>query len=216
MANQAPPSLDATGTQAAIYPSEDTLWVQGPPINDAGAQGVQGIPAPAPASLSAAQQTETWLHEIVNGETPNEAYWEDVVNNRVFGPQGFGDWNAQPFESGHTQIIVSNPAAEQGWGVGPARRWAHYPKVDSPNPARNEGQHLRNGQLPWVTADSSLYERTQLAWEQQWAPYKHRSPVAPVVPVASSVPYVQTVPTYGGGPVQYPGIDIPLDGVYPS
>src|SRR6516164_8608563 len=107
----------------------------------------------------------------MNGETSNQAYLEDVVNNAVYGPQGFGDWNAQPFQSGHTQITLANPAQEQGWGVGPARRWAHYPKTESPNPARNEGQHLRNGELPWVSNESKLYERSQLAWEQQWAPY---------------------------------------------
>lgn len=215
-------SLDVTGTQAAVYPSEEALWAQGPPINDPGDQGVAYVsddgltPGPAPASAAAANATEEFIHEVMNGETPNEAYWEDVVNNRVIGPQGFGDWNQQPYFTGHTQIVLSDPASEQGWGVGPARRWAHYPKVDSPNPARNEGQHLRNGQLPWVTADSSLYERTQLAWEQQWAPYKMRSPVTPVVPVPASVPFVQTVPTFGGGPLAYPGIDIPTEdaGIY--
>jgi len=215
---QAPPSLDLTGTQAAIYPSEETLWVQGPPINDPGNQGVQTPssdedydgPLPAPTTPAQANATEQWLHDVINGETPNEAYWEDVVNPRVNGPQGFGPWNVQPFYTGHSQNIVSNPASEQGWGVGPARRWAHYPHVDSPNPARNEGQHLRNGELPWVTADSSLYERSQLAAEQQWDPYKQRSPLNPVVPVATSVPYVQTVPTYSGGPVAYPGIDVPI------
>lgn len=214
-----PPALDATGTQAMYYPSEETLWVQGPPINDPGDQGVEwpavpddglGPMPPAPASMASLNATEAYLHRVINGQTPNEAYWEDVVNPAVYGPQGFGDWNVQPYESGHTQIIQANPSSEQGWGVGPARQWAHYPKTDSPNPARNEGQHLRNGDLPWVTADSILYYRTQLAWEQQWDPYKYRSPVSPVVPVAQSVPFVQTVPTFGGGPSPVPGIDVPI------
>jgi hypothetical protein len=212
-------TLDQTGTQAAVYPSEDQLWAQGPPVNSPGGQGVQYIgaadqiiPPPAPASAAAANATEDYLHEVINGETSNAVYPEDVVNNRVFGPQGFGDWNAQPYYSGHSQNIVSNPASEQGWGVGPARRWAHYPKVDSPNPARNEGQHLRNGALPWVTADSSLYERSQLAWEQQWDPYKQRRSPAAVVPVAQSVPFVQTVPTFAGGPAPTPGLDVPIGG----
>ena len=226
MARQAPAALDLTGTQAAVYPSEEQLWIQGPPVNAPGGQGVdpmnttgdpsvQAPPLPAPTSPAAVQATEAWLHQVINGETSNEAYVEDVVNNAVYGPQGFGDWNVQAYESGHSQIVQSNPAAEQGWGVGPARRWAHYPKVESPNPSRNFGEHFRNGQLPWVSNESKLYVRTQLAREEHWSPFKQRSPVAPVVPVAPSVPYVQTVPTFSGGPVEYPGIDVPL-GVWPD
>ena len=212
-------TLDQTGTQAAVYPSEDQLWVSGPPINAAGGQGVQYIgaseqivPPPAPTSSAALTATENYLHEVINGETSNEVWPENVVNNRVIGPQGFGPWNAQPYYSGHSQNIPSNPASEQGWGVGPARRWAHYPKVDSPNPARNEGQHLRNGALPWVAVDTALYYRTQLAWEQQWDPYKFRRTPAAVVPVAQSVPFVQTVPTFAGGPSPTPGLDVPIGG----
>jgi hypothetical protein len=222
-----PLALDKTGTQAAVYPSEEQLWAQGPPINAPGAQGVaydntvgdnaiNAPPLPAPVSQAAVNAEEAWIFETMNGETPNQAYVEAVVNNAVYGPQGYGDWNVQAYQTGHTQNIVSDPASEQGWGVGPARRWAHYPKTESPNPYRNEGQHLRNGQLPWVTASSALYYRSQLAWEQQWAPYKARSPVAPVVPVPSSVPYVQTVPTYSGGPILYPGVDYPETGIYPA
>src|SRR5581483_1385382 len=197
------------------YPSEDVLWAAGPPINAPGDQGVAYAVSPPPAMNPQAE--EDWLHEVINGETPNGAYGEDWVNPQQYGPTGFGPWNDQSiFQTGHSQIVVSNPASEQGWGVGPARRWAHYPQEDSPNPYRNEGQHLRNGQLPWVSADSSLYERTQLAWEAQWQEYKYRSPVAPVVPLPPSVPFAQTVPTYSGGPVAYPGIDVPIgdEGVY--
>lgn len=211
------PALDQTGTQAAYYPPEDVLWAQGPPVNDVGDQGVAFIgageyPPPAPRSVKDAEATETFLEEIIDGETSNGAYGEIWVNPEVFGPQGFGPWNDPgTFETGHSQNIVSNPAAEQGWGVGPARAWAHYPTEDSPNPFRNFGTHFRNGQLPWDNLSTAFYERTQLAWEQQWAGYKHRSPVAPVVNVPTSVPYVQTVPTYGGGDVQYPGVDYPYD-----
>jgi hypothetical protein len=219
-------TLDQTGTQAAIYPSEDVLWATGPPINMPGGQGEepyssddeQLVAPPVPQSAAQLQATEDYLHEVINGETSNAVYPEDVVNNRVLGPQGFGDWNVQPYYTGHSQIVQANPGSEQGWGVGPARRWAHYPKVDSPNPARNEGQHLRNGALPWVSADSSFYERSQLAWEQQWDPYKFRRSPAAVVPVAQSVPFVQTVPTFAGGPSPVPGLDVPIgsdeQGVY--
>lgn len=215
-------SLDATGTQAAVYPSEESLWIQGPPINDPGDQGVAYVAAPGPTMSQ--QREEDYLHEVINGQTSNDAYEETWVNVQQYGPTGFGPWNDETiFQSGHSQNVVSNPAAEQGWGVGPARRWAHYPHEDSPNPMRNMGQHNRNGQLPWVAVDSSLYERSQLAWEQQWDQFKYRSPVAPVVAVAPSVPFVQTVPTYSGGPSPYPGVDVPLPdaaiyggAVYPS
>ena len=215
-------ALDHTGTQAAIYPAEDVLWAQGPPINDPGDQGIQFVgagqaPIPQPRSVKDALATDTFLEEVIAGETSNLAIAEQWVNPEVFGPQGFGPWNDPTvFQTGHSQNIVSNPAAEQGWGVGPARAWAHYPTEDSPNPTRNMGMHFRNGQLPWTNPETAYYERTQLAWEQQWAGYKHRSPVAPVVNVPPSVPYVQTVPSYGGGDVYYPGVDYPYDpnGIY--
>jgi hypothetical protein len=213
------PSLDVTGTQAAVYPSEDALWGVGPPINEPGDQGIQWpgsdntlAPPPAPASVAEALKTDTFLEEVINGETSNGAYGEEWVNVQQYGPTGYGPYNDQTlFESGHTQITVSNPSSEQGWGVGPARRWAHYPHEELTNPFRNRMVHMRNGSLPWVVSDSILYERTQLAWEQQWNPYKQRSPVNPVVQVPQSVPFVSTVPSYAGGPAPHPGVDVPLD-----
>jgi hypothetical protein len=209
-------SLDMTGTQAAVYPSEDALWVQGPPINDPLDQGV--LPG-YDLTITPQQQTATedWLHEVMNGQTPNGAdplYW---VNPEQFGPTGFGPWNDETvFQSGHSQLTTSNPSAEQGWGVGPARRWAHYPHMQLTNPFRDRMVHMRNGELPWVTESSYLYYRTQLAVEQQWAPYKARSPVTPVVPIPPNVPFVATVPTYAGGPIPIPGVDVPTgdEGIY--
>lgn len=201
-------ALDRTGTQAAVYPSEEQLWVSGPTINDPGDQGLAMTDLSQQATTA---ETEEWLHEVLNGETSNAAYDEAWVNPEVLGPTGFGPWNDESiFQSGHSQNVVSNPASEQGWGVGPARRWAHFPHDDAPNPCRNMGQHMRNGQLPWVVADSSLYERSQLAWQQQWAGLKRRSPVAPIVPVAQSVPFTQTVPTFAGGPIPIEGVDVPF------
>lgn len=218
MATPTYPSLDATATQAAVYPSEQQLWNVGPTINDPGDQGVM----PDLGPMTNPTQAEDWLHEVLNGETSNQVWEESVVNPRPFGPTGFGPWTDEgQFQTGHSQNVVSNPAAEQGWGVGPARRWAHFPIEDSPNPARNMGQAHRDGQYAYVSDETKLYYRTQLAWEQQWAPFKRRSPVAPIVPVASSVPFSSTVPTYGGGPAPIPGVDVPQDdslayGIYPS
>lgn len=217
MAQKTYASLDMTGTQAAVYPNEDLLWTQGPPINEPGDQGVEWTgsdvslnPPPAPATVAEAEANDDFLHEVLNGETSNGAYGEDWVNVQQYGPTGLGPFNDERlYESGHTQITQANPSAEQGWGVGPERAWAHYPIEQLVNPFRNRMVHCRNGELPWVTADSNLYERTQLAWEQQWDPFKQRSPVSPVVPVATSVPFVATVPTYGGGPLGHPGVDYP-------
>lgn len=211
---QSYPALDRQGTQAAVYPSEEVLWTTGAPINDPGDQGIayygDAAAPPAPRMAADQQRTEDYLHEVINGETSNEAIDELWVNVQQYGPTGYGPYNDESiFQTGHSQITVSNPASEQGWGVGPARRWAHYPHEESVNPFRNRSVHLRNGQLPWVTASSSLYERSQLAWEQQFAPLKRRSPVAPVVQVPPSVPFTQTVPTWGGGPVGHAGVDYP-------
>jgi hypothetical protein len=220
------PSLDQLGISAAIYPSEDSLWLSGPPINDPGGQGMEvlgndgannlplpGTGPPVPTSAAQVQQMTDLQLEQMNGETSNEVWPEEVINPAVYGPQGFGDWSTAPYESGHTQIVLSNPSAEQGWGVGPARRWARMPVTDNPNPCRNANVHLRNGALPWVTQDSYLYERSGIEWELQFQQYKQRNPVTPVIPVATSVPFVQTVPSYGGGDVPIPGVDQPLNAV---
>lgn len=217
-------SLDELGQIAAVYPSEDQLWLYGPTITDPSGQGVEGITTygmgehgadaypviPVPTSPQEVQVLEDWLHEQINGQTPNGAYAEDWVNLDVGGPPGYGNFNEQPFYSGHSQIVQSNPASEQGWGVGPARRWAHYPFAELGNPARNAANHLRMGQLPWSYPEQNmLYYRTQLIWEQQWDAYKQRLPVNPVVPVMPSVPFSQTVPVYGGGDVVHPGVGSP-------
>lgn len=228
---QSPPSLDLEGITAAVYPDETTLWAVGPPINDPGAQlGNQTVygtdsgdryGAPLPTAQSQAE-TEDLLHAQLNDETPNVASALEWVNPAVTMPPNFGAWNEQWFESGHTQAIPSNPSAEQGWGVGPARRWARWPFSELTNPFRNRMVHMRNGELPWVYADTALYWRTQEEWQQQWDGVKFRSPVAPVVGVPASVPFVATVPAYGGGPAPTYGLDIPFDesmlagGVYPS
>ena len=222
-------ALDATGQLAAVYPSEEQLWVYGPAITDPGDQGIAGAvdrsggmgllgqvsdaPLPAPLSQGELDAAEAWLHEVINGQTPNAAYGEEWVNLTITGLPGYGSFNEQPFFTGHSQIVQANPASEQGWGVGPARRWAHYPFSQLDNPARNAGAgHLRMGQLPWAYSEQNmLYYRTQLIWEQQWAPYKQRIPVNPQVPVAPSVPFAQVVPTYAGGYVDYAGIDVPMD-----
>jgi hypothetical protein len=218
------PSLDLLGMSAAVYPSEDQLWAVGPPINDPGGQGVEGygddgqgnVPLaatdgnpPVPTSVAQVEVDRADVWDAATGETSNWREPIDTVYPEVYGPQGFGNWQDAPYMSGHTQVVQSNPSAEQGWGVGPARRWAHYPHTDNPNPTRNANVHMRNGSLPWVTEDSYLYDRSGIAWELQFQRYKQRVPVNPVIPVATSVPFVTTVPSYGGGDVPIAGVDQP-------
>lgn len=222
-------SLTLDGALAAVYPSEDQLWLHGPTITDpqdqgvaapdgivgeSGGAGAWGGPSqylPVPQSEQQLENTEAWLHEVMNGQVSNGAYGEEWVNLTIGGPAGFGNWNEQPYYTGHSQIVQSNPGAEQGWGVGPARRWAHYPFSQCDNPARNAQNHLRMGALPWAYSEQNmLYYRSQLIWEQQWAPYKQRNPVTPVVGLPASVPYVQTIPAYAGGDIQYAGLDVPI------
>ena len=218
-------SLDNLGMTAAIYPSEEQLWYYGPTIStgpggDDYARPIEDptemlTAPPVPASGRDVATTQELIFRQQNDQTPNDAVAEEWVNLTTSLPAGFGPWSDAPYYTGHSQVVRSNPASEQGWGVGPARRWAHYPFSQLDNPTRNAATHLRNGDLPWVYSEQNmLYYRSQLAWEQQWDQYKQRGPVTPVVPVATSVPFTQTVPTYGGGPLPYTGLDIP--GVTPT
>ena len=207
-------SLDNLGMTAAIYPSEEQLWYYGPTIST-GTGGDEYTPLlEGPSHGEVATQQELAFRQQ-NDQTPNDAIGEEWVNLTTSLPAGFGPWSPAGYLTGHSQIVQANPGSEQGWGVGPARRWAHYPFSELGNPTRNAGAHLRNGDLPWAYSEQNmLYYRSQLAWEQQWDAYKVRGPVTPVVPVAPSVPFTQTVPTYGGGPIPYAGLDIP--GVTPT
>src|SRR5215475_14172403 len=94
-----PPTLDATGTLAAIYPSEQQLWTQGPPITDPSDQGVSYIgagelnPSPVPIGQSGKDVVEQFLDDVINGPTSNGAYGLEWVNPENYGPTGVGDWN---------------------------------------------------------------------------------------------------------------------------
>ena len=93
----------------------------------------------------------------------NPAYWlDDQLHGEGVPP---GAPNDQPFLSGHTSIVIHNPAEEQGWGQDPAFRWPRYPHMENGNPYYGLGVHRRNGQkpeedkdYPWAFA-FSLQER---------------------------------------------------------
>lgn len=127
-----------------------------------------------------------------------------VVNPREFGITGWGDPNRQQFQSGHSQNVVTNESAEQGWGVGPERAWPHYPTPDNPNPYRNLNVYQRSGTDTYSTLiyrpEVVAYWAQALGLSLSQAPVKQRSPVNPVVNQEPSVPFVTTIaPISPGG-----------------
>lgn len=128
-----------------------------------------------------------------------------VVNPMEIGPTGWGPPNEQPYQSGHTNNVVTNESAELGMGVGPERRLGgHYPHATNPNPFRNLNALQRDGGL---IPGANVYRPEVVAYwagalenEAGWAPTKHRGSGYPTVNQAPSVPYVSTIPpvTPGG------------------
>lgn len=124
----------------------------------------------------------------------------------ALGDQGIGSENVvttQLFQSGHTNNLITNESADQGLGVGPERRMAHYPTADNPNPYRNLNATFRNGgdtysaqiYRPVVTA----YWAQALGLELSQGKVKQR-PNRGTVNQAPSQPYTNVVPpmTPGG------------------
>jgi hypothetical protein len=128
-----------------------------------------------------------------------------VVNPREFGIPGWGDWNNQQFQSGHTNNLVTNESADQGWGVGPERVWPHYPTPDNPNPYRAKNIHRRMGTDTYsdmiYRPEVVAYWAQALGLELTQEKVKHRFTGRVVVNnQAPSVPYVTTVtPMSPGG-----------------
>lgn len=126
-----------------------------------------------------------------------------VVNPREFGPTGWGDYNNQLFHSGHTQNIPTNESAEQGMGVGPERKWPHYPTPDQPNPYRNMGIYQRNGtdgySLYIYRNVAAAYWAQAIGYELSQAQVRHRSTPYGTTQQPPSVPFVSTVTPIGPG-----------------
>jgi len=141
------------------------------------------------------------LHPYFDGQlSPAEPFIGPliIVNPAESPPTGWGAPNHQQFQTGHTQNLPTNESAEQGQGVGPERRWPHYPHVENPNIFRNLNAYQRFG----TDSYSEEVYRAQSAafWQQaiydslQHASSKQRSPVVPIINQAPSVPYVDAVP----------------------
>lgn len=125
-----------------------------------------------------------------------------VVNPAELGITGWGPPNDQPYQSGQSNDIKTNASAEQGTGVGPERKWPHYPHATNPNPYRDHGVLRRNGGL---VAGTVVYRPEVAAYWQQAmfneaavAATRHRGRRG-TVNQAPSVPYVSTVPPISPG-----------------
>lgn len=120
-----------------------------------------------------------------------------VVNPAESPPTGWGAPNHQQFQTGHTQNVKTNYSAEQGQGVGPERKWPHYPHVENPNVYRNLNVYQRSGtdaySVEVYRAESAAYWTQALYNSMQHAPDKFRSPQTPVINQAPSVPYVDVI-----------------------
>lgn len=121
-----------------------------------------------------------------------------VVNPAESPPTGWGAPNHQQFQTGHTQNVPTNESAEQGKGVGPERKWPHYPHAENPNPYRSLNAWQRAGTDDY---SNDIYRVEAAAfWYQgiidslQHAPDKQRTMPNPVMNQAPSVPFVQVVP----------------------
>lgn len=132
-----------------------------------------------------------------------------IVNPAEDLPTGWGAGQAQQYQSGPTNNRRVNASAEQGQGVGPERKWSHYPHAVNPNPFRNANVHQRAGTDAYSAdvyrVETAAYWPQALVVEQVQAPAKQRGPVAPVVNQEPTVPFVQTVPARGGSPGGYFG-----------
>lgn len=154
------------------------------------------------------------LHEWINGPTQIEDHGERWVNPSEGIPVGVGPGNVQPYETGATQNVRTH-WVEQGWGHD-SQPWPAYPFSELDNPARRRQgprgtdrartNFALDSFMPWETESREQFWKGQL---------KISSAHGAIVPVAPAVPYTEIVPTYGGGAVPHPGVDIPWHEVYP-
>lgn len=146
------------------------------------------------------------VHELIFGQVdPHDPPIDAlvVVNPAEAGPTGWGAPNLQQFQSSHTNALQTNESAEQGYGVGPEREWAHYPHATNPNPFRRAAAFQRDGgdtysaliYRPEVVA----YWSNALAHEAAATPVKMAMRPDPVVVQPPSVPFVDAVPPISPG-----------------
>lgn len=146
------------------------------------------------------------LHQQINGPSGGWAsHGYDIgewVNPSNPGIPNLGPVNQQPVQSGHSQIVIPNPAAEQGWGLDPAIVNSRYPHSENTNPFYGYARYRRNGSLEFNSTGIPL-NGGALNIELQRSMTQRRSTVHQrLADVPASVPYSSTVPVGGSaGPL---------------
>lgn len=172
------------------------------------------LPYPVDPPIDVAGEDEL-LHEQMHG-VPWHGYEIQVwVNPSNPGIPNLGPVNEQDFQSGHSQIVVHNPSAEQGWGLDPAILLPRFPHSENVNPFYARGTMRRNGQFIFTNAGLPFGMMTQQNVQALSAQTRQRSTVhSKLADVPAMVPYSATVvPVHGqAGPMNLvPAEDV---GVY--
>jgi hypothetical protein len=127
---------------------------------------------------------------------PNEYPGSDWVNDpQYFGlgvPPGVPNWD-QPYESGHTQIVRQNPAAEQGWDAWSGRApMARVARQFSDNPFYSRGTS-RGHELDIEKFEVPYVLQTQQQRDLLLSELKRRGVHSVVVADVASVPWTEQV-----------------------
>lgn len=156
------------------------------------------------------------LHEALNGQVPNAADSERNTPTSTSVPVGTGPFLDTPFFTGRSQNVRTT-WNESGWGHD-SQRWPTYPYSVGDNPSRRKSpigsvpSALRENfaLLAYVTANGGdtsmqgLYRATRQQGNSHGA----------IISTPQAIPYTDTVPTYGGGAMPHPGLDVPLENLY--
>lgn len=167
--------------------------------------------------MNVTQLQDELIHEALNGQTSITAPDIAVLNPSESLPVGIGPGADQPFFSGSSQNVRTT-WVEQGWGHD-SQRWPTYPYSVGDNPARVRS---RLSSVPAAQRENfalsayALAEGHEGARQGLWARYRRSGAAVhgAVVNIPDAVPYSDTVPTYSGGAMPHPGVDVPLSMLY--
>lgn len=144
---------------------------------------------------------EEIIHRWIHDAFPNTAPDSPITGKYQVGPDNpgipnLGPPNRQLGQSGHSQNIVPNPSAEQGWGLDPAILIPRFPRSVGDNRyyARLSG-YRRNGSMDIVVAPPGVDFVTQGKRQAIFGPTRFRSQTHKrLVDIPASVPYSANQP----------------------
>lgn len=173
--------------------------------------------SPADPPINTALEDDL-LHEQMHGSHHRGYYIDRWQNPSNPGVPNLGPVNDQPFVSGHSQIGIPNPSAEQGWGLDPAILLSRFPHSENVFPGYSAGRFRRNGSLEFTSAGIPFGTLTaQTVQLQTVMAGRQRSSVhVRLADNPQGVPFSSTVVPVGGsaGPIPY---HVPVaedDGIY--